>query len=210
MWTIGLSVLVLASAALTIRAQYKRARAEIYLFKPLTTFLILLIPLIARRPVASPVQLLVLAGLTFSLAGDVFLMLPGDRFIPGMASFLLAHLCYLSAFSLDTGWVVSAWLLLPWVAYAILLLGILLQHTGPLSGPVLVYGVAIAAMAWRALERWALVGGEKALLAFVGAVLFVLSDSALATNRFVRPFKAVHVVVLGTYYAGQWLIALSV
>jgi alkenylglycerophosphocholine/alkenylglycerophosphoethanolamine hydrolase len=55
-----------------------------------------------------------------------------------------------------------------------------------------------------------LVGEEKALLALLGATLFVLSDSALAINRFVRPFKAVHAVVLSTYYAAQWLIALSV
>ena len=110
----------------------------------------------------------------------------------------------------DVGWTISPWLLLPWAAYAIVLLGILLPHTGSLQVPVAVYGIAITAMAWRALERWVLAGEDKALLALLGATLFVLSDSAWAIHRFVRPFRAVHVVVLGTYYAAQWLIALSV
>ena len=48
MWTMGLSVLALTSAALTIRAESKGARTQVYLFKPVTTLLILLIPLIAR------------------------------------------------------------------------------------------------------------------------------------------------------------------
>ncbi len=34
-------------------------------------------------------------GLAFSLAGDVFLMLPKERFIPGLISFLLAHIAYI-------------------------------------------------------------------------------------------------------------------
>jgi alkenylglycerophosphocholine/alkenylglycerophosphoethanolamine hydrolase len=113
-------------------------------------------------------------------------------------------------FSLDVGWAVSPWLLLPWVIYAIVLLVFLLPHAGPLKGPVVLYGVAITAMAWRGLERWALVGEESALLVLVGAILFVLSDSPLAIHRFVCPFKAVHAVVLGTCYTAQWLIALSV
>jgi uncharacterized membrane protein YhhN len=209
MWVISLSVLSLLSAALTIRAEYRDTRAQVYTFKPLTTCLILLIPLVARRPGASPYRTLVLAGLVCSLAGDVFLMLPGDRVLPGMASFLLAHLCYLAAFSLDVGWTLSPWLLLPWVLYAIVLLAMLWPHAGSLKGPVVVYGVVIAAMAWRALERWAFTGEGKALLALAGATMFVLSDSAWAIHRFVRPFRSAHAVVLGTYYAAQWLIALS-
>lgn len=36
----------------------------------------------------------ILLGLCLSLAGDVLLMLPSDRFIQGLAAFLVAHLCY--------------------------------------------------------------------------------------------------------------------
>ncbi len=38
------------------------------------------------------------AALVFSLAGDVFLMLPTDRFVAGLAAFLVAHVCYVGGF----------------------------------------------------------------------------------------------------------------
>ena len=41
----------------------------------------------------------ILAGLVFSLAGDVFLMLPSDQFMAGLVSFLIAHLFYIAAFT---------------------------------------------------------------------------------------------------------------
>jgi uncharacterized membrane protein YhhN len=38
-------------------------------------------------------------GLVFSLAGDVFLMLPKERFVGGLVSFLLAHIAYIIGFN---------------------------------------------------------------------------------------------------------------
>ena len=61
-----------------------------------------------------------------------------------------------------------------------------------------------------ATARWLAVEEAGALLACLGAVLFVASDSALAVNRFRRPFAASQLVVLGTYFSAQWLIALSI
>ncbi len=50
-----------------------------------------------------------LAGaLVASLAGDVFLMLPGGQwFIPGLASFLVAHLFYIALFRARQAWFAS-------------------------------------------------------------------------------------------------------
>jgi uncharacterized membrane protein YhhN len=47
-------------------------------------------------------------------------------------------------------------------------------------------------------------------LAFAGALLFVLSDTVLAVNRFRRTFKLAHALNLITYFAAQCLIARSV
>ena len=44
-----------------------------------------------------------MAALVLCLAGDVFLMLPADRFVPGLASFLLAHLAFTVGFLLEPG-----------------------------------------------------------------------------------------------------------
>ncbi|RME49244.1 MAG: lysoplasmalogenase, partial [Caldilineae bacterium] len=76
--------------------------------------------------------------------------------------------------------------------------------------PVLVYVLVILVMAWQAWARWRNTGETAALLAFVGAVLFVISDTVLAFNRFQGEFAAARALNLSTYFAAQWLIALSV
>ncbi|MGB3713941.1 MAG: lysoplasmalogenase family protein, partial [Candidatus Promineifilaceae bacterium] len=42
-----------------------------------------------------------------------------------------------------------------------------------------------------------------------GAIFFVISDTALAFNRFNAPIAQASLIVLATYYLAQWLIALS-
>jgi uncharacterized membrane protein YhhN len=63
-------------------------------------------------------------------------------------------------------------------------------------------------MAWQAAERW--YAARMTAAAAVGAVFFVLSDSALAIDRFVTPFHAAPSVVMTTYILAQWLIAASI
>ena len=204
-----LSVAVALSAAATVWAEGRGARRGVYLFKPLTTTLILALALLAPEPVSRGYQALVCAGLLFSLAGDVFLMLPRDRFVAGLVAFLLAHLLYIRAFTLE-GMTTTWWLALPLAAYGGVLLRILLPRVpSGLKAPVVVYALVLLAMAWTAAERdhAGMPGGAFAL---VGGVLFVASDSALAINRFVRQFRGADAVVLGTYYAAQTLIAFSV
>src|SRR5215213_9375630 len=107
MLTAVLSTLTLASALLTIRAEHREIRPQVYVFKPLTTALIILVALQAGHGTAGFYTPLIVAGLVCSLAGDVFLMLPRDRFVAGLVSFLLAHLCYVAAFASDGGLALS-------------------------------------------------------------------------------------------------------
>jgi uncharacterized membrane protein YhhN len=65
-------------------------------------------------------------------------------------------------------------------------------------------------MAGLAAERFIQIGNTRALCAFVGGALFVVSDSALAINRFLKEFKLAQPLILGAYFAAQALIALSV
>lgn len=203
---IALTMLAALSAALHIRAEYAGRRTHIYVFKPLT---VLFIIALALRGEASLYKWLVVAGLLFSLAGDVFLMLPRDRFLEGLASFLVAHLCYIAAFTLDGARVhVVAGLAL--LVYGGLMLRLLLPFLGRLKAPVMLYMLVILLMVWQAsnrfLERWTV----AALLALVGAALFAASDSLLAWNRFRRAFHAAQFLILCSYFAAQWLLALSV
>ena len=149
------------------------------------------------------------AGLVFSLLGDVFLMLPSNRFTAGLASFLVAHLLYVVAFVRDAGFGAAPLALVVLLLSAGALVAKLWPRLGRLRGPVLAYMAAIVTMAWQGSARWESVGQLGALFACVGAWLFVASDAALAWNRFGRPFAASPLVVLSTYFVGQLLLALS-
>ena len=204
-----LTLLALFSASLHIRAEYYGPQYHIYLFKPLTMVFILLIAVQAGKPDTALYKYAIIAGLICSLAGDVFLMLPSDRFVAGLVSFLIAHLFYIAAFTSGRGFGFS-WRLLPCVIYGIVIFSILSPSLGKMKLPVLVYMMVILVMAWQAWERWSQTGQSATLLAFLGAVLFLISDSALAINRFREGYKSAQALILSTYFAAQWLIALSV
>lgn len=204
-----LSVLALVSGTLTILATYQGRRLTLYLFKPLTIVFIILIAFQSKYPTSALYKQAIIAGLLFSLLGDIFLMLPQDRFIPGLVSFLAAHIFYIAAFTYESRRALSALDLIPFVIYGVLMLRVLWSHLGKLRAPVLVYMVAILAMGWVASSRWILTGQEGSLLAFVGAILFIASDSLLAVERFRGRFRSAQLLILTTYFAAQWLIALS-
>ena len=89
MTTAVLSLLILASALLNIRAEYKGPRRQVYVFKPLTVALVILIALQTKHTTATHYKQLIIAGLICSLAGDVLLM--HDR-VPVVLSVLPALL----------------------------------------------------------------------------------------------------------------------
>jgi uncharacterized membrane protein YhhN len=203
----GLSVAAFACGALCIHGKYSDSHILVYVFKPLATALVLSVA-VAAGAFATTYGRLVALSLVFSLAGDVFLMLPKDRFINGLLSFLVAHVVLSVAFALQaTG--LSWWLLLPVIAGTGMYMA-LAPHLGRMKIPVVVYITVIAAMAWFALERWHLQGSPSAALAALGSVLFLVSDSVLAFNRFRAKFRLAELLVLSTYYVSIWLTALSV
>lgn len=207
--TAALSILAAAAALLAVRAEYRGPRRRVYVFKPLAVILVIFIALQTKHAGAGPYKFWVVAGLLFSLAGDVFLMLPRDRFVAGLVSFLFAHVCYLAAFASGGGVAASAWAGAALAAYGASMLGLLWPRLGSLKGPVAVYVALILLMAWAAVGRYLGAGPAGSGLAAAGALLFAASDSLLAWNRFRGEFRAAQALVLGTYFAAQWLIALS-
>ena len=199
---------VILSAGLHIRAHYFGPQYQEYIFKPLTMIFILMIAASGQGP--SPLyKCLIMTGLVFSLAGDIFLMLPSDRFIPGLVSFLSAHLFYIAAFVSKTH--APVW----WPLFFAVICGIVIYYflypfLEKFKWPVLIYMSVILIMAWFAWGWWSQTGHKEALLAAVGAVLFVISDTILAINRFRRPFKLSQALIMITYFAAQVLIAGSI
>lgn len=208
MLTLILSLLVVVSASIHIRAEYRGPRQQIYIFKPLTMLLIGLIAILGQGA-PSFYKNMIIIGLVFSIMGDIFLMLPTDRFVAGLVSFLIAHLFYIGAFvaGIDAfRW----WPLIPFALFGIAIYIYLAPALGKLKLPVLLYVGVIMVMAWVAWELWIQTGQSGALLAAFGAMLFVVSDAILAINRFRAPFKSARLLNLTTYFAAQWLIAGSV
>ncbi|HEX8142808.1 MAG TPA: lysoplasmalogenase [Pyrinomonadaceae bacterium] len=204
-----ISSLVVISALMHLRAECRGPRRNAYLFKPLTMLLIILIAWRAKNPVSEFYRYAILAGLACSLAGDIFLMLPADRFIAGLLSFLLAHLCYIAAFIFEGAHTAGLLYAIPFIVYGALMLRVLLPGLGSMRAPVIVYMLVIMLMAWQALNRWMTTGQEGSAAAFAGALLFVVSDSILAVNRFKRRFPTAQLYVMSTYFMAQWLTALS-
>lgn len=152
-------------------------------------------------------------ALVFSLAGDVLLQLPERFFLFGLVAFLTAHLCYLVGFNLDP--FPLRWeIILPiaivlatgiWIARRVLRGLNRSPETAKMKGPVVVYSSAISLMLLSALlcllrPEWPLTG---AILASVGALLFFISDSVLATGRFVQKMRFYDEIVMVTYHLGQ-------
>lgn len=147
--------------------------------------------------------------------GDLCLAYDGERaFIAGLVSFLLSHLGYVALFwpmaepSLILG---ETWRIGSAVALAILvpaLILVLWRPAGPLAMPVAVYGLVIGAMGFTALSV-----ADAAV--FLGAVLFLSSDTALAAEKFLIDGAAplgrlLRNFVWATYYAAQLVFTLAV
>lgn len=205
----SLTIFAVATAAFAIRAEMSHNRQQVYIFKPLTTLLIIGIALLGVGETTAVYKTLILIGLLFCLGGDIFLMLPAKYFIVGLVSFLIGHLFYIAAFVGDAGFQFSWWIA-PLLIFGGLIYSVLHPHLGSMRVPVITYIVVILLMAWQALGRWSQVPTSGALLAAIGAISFVISDSALALDRFRRPFPTARLLVLTTYWLAQWLIALSI
>ena len=157
------------------------------------------------------------AALACCLIGDVLLMLPRDLFVPGLVAFLAGHVLYIHGllqppsppgtppfqFS-TTGLLVASAVALAIgsVPATLIFRSLVRDGAGKLLVPVAIYLVAILTMAVLAAN----VGVPTAA---VGAALFVVSDSVLALNRFVRPIPHGDLAVHVTYHLAQGLLVLS-
>ena len=173
-------------------------------------------------------------SLMFSWLGDVALMfvpksvedlslmgIPKNPnfFLVGLAGFLVAHMLYAIAFS-DVSSKTAVpllkrkfWVAIPLVLYMVALLYKLVPAisnnplTKPFLGPVLIYSLAIATMVAFALNRFGRVNDKSFALVFGGALLFMLSDSIIAINKFLSPFETAGIFIMVLYIAGQYFIA---
>lgn len=183
--------------------------------KPLATVLILWAAWRADRPVSMRYRHWIAIGMLFSLVGDIFLMLPTDAFVAGLVAFLCGHVCFIRALLADTRFAAKPLALLACVAYGALNLWALWPALpAGLHVPVVLYVLVLTTMGGQAVARawWHsrddLAGPTQ--WAAAGALLFMLSDTLLAWNRFRLAIPLSALWILGTYYAALWCLARSI
>ena len=204
-------VLTFVSATIAILSKYLGWQPNIfYISKPLTTTLILMPVLILTTDSTSAYIPLIAGGLAFALIGDILLMLPESRFVLGIGSFAAMHALYLAAFISAAGLVLVNPSTIPLLLFTVIMTRFLWPGLRKsLQIPVLAYVVLITIMTIQAIGAAVQSEGTGLAIAAAGAILFLVSDSMLAINRFRVPFRSAQAMVLSTYWLGQWLIALS-
>ena len=201
----GLALALLAAALLTALLDWvavaRSARRLEYVLKPVTVALLAACAA-TLNPVSPPQRSWFVLALLLGMAGDIYLMLPRDLFLPGLVAFLLGHLAYIAGFA-STG--VSplralAMAMLIALPVAVLLPRILggLRRAGRsrLVPAVVVYVVVIAAMVAAAFA------GSTPFAVFP-ALVFFCSDALIAFNRFVSPRPWMPVAIMITYHLAQ-------
>jgi uncharacterized membrane protein YhhN len=184
-----------------------------YFTKPLIIPLLAAIYISYQHPRKSIFKDHILLGLFFSWAGDVLLQAP-NLFIPGLLSFLTAHIFYIIYFAKTKSDQTSFFKLRPIMliavmAYLLEFLYILWPTLGPMRIPVLIYGITISTMLSAALWQYQKLENKTALYFIIGATLFVTSDSLLALNMFKEHFSMAGILIMSTYILAQLFIVLG-
>jgi uncharacterized membrane protein YhhN len=154
----------------------------------------------------------ILLALFFSWAGDVLLMFQQDDpnfFLAGLSSFLFAHIFYIIFFHklrVFENIPAKPLFLVLLVIYYGALVWWLNPYLGDMKLPVRIYGIVISFMCMLALHMLFLRNRTAGRYMMLGAVLFVVSDSLLAINKFYSSFELAGVLIMLTYGMAQLLI----
>jgi uncharacterized membrane protein YhhN len=164
---------------------------------------IALLFLLALKHLRGSNRKLIASALLCSATGDVLLALNLERsFIYGLGAFAIAQLLYAGCFLRWRAWRSR---LIPAITvlfiYVLTMLILLIPAAGKLAVPVVIYLTVIMLMAISAVLADS--PDNKILL---GAILFVISDSLIATNKFLLPLAYEGLLIMSTYYGAQYFL----
>jgi uncharacterized membrane protein YhhN len=164
-----------------------------------------------------PLNNSLLVAIIFSCAGDMLLMFQESNsnfFMFGLGAFLIAHIFYIFTYKQhcyeETGEELQGLqkirFALPIVLAGTGLVTILYNRLGDLKIPVLLYAGVLTFMVLNALFRFGKTSTASFAMVFGGAILFMISDSLIAINKFLDPLPMVGFWIMTTYIAAQFLI----
>lgn len=160
-----------------------------------------------------------LTALLFSWIGDVILLFTDIAeiyFILGLVAFLISHITYCILFNKQIKGTIKRNITLFGIGsiliacYLIGMLSVLLPTLGDLKIPVTVYASVISIMllfSFNGFLVWKKPGNSYV---FLGAIVFVLSDSILAVNKFYTPIEKSSFFIMLTYLVAQYLIVVGI
>jgi uncharacterized membrane protein YhhN len=183
-----------------------------YVSKPMIVALLGLYFLSQTNNTVSGLKKWVVAALFFSWVGDVLLLFQQNDqlfFLLGLSAFLIAHIFYIIFFHqvrVRESIKGNPWLLLVVVIYYAALMTILSPFLRDMKLPVRIYGIVISFMFMLAMHMPAIKNKIAGKWMMFGALLFVISDSTLAINKFYHPFELANVLIMLTYGLAQLFI----
>lgn len=209
--TVALAALGAAAAAVYIAGLVLEMPGLRLAVKPIPVLCLLVWVAIAAN---LPRRILIGGGLAWSAVGDVLLAMIDlglDAtlfFAMGLGAFLIAHLFYIGFF-ISWNRQLNPLRLLPFLAWGVVVFLMVRPSLGDLTIPVIVYMLVIVTMMWRAFSLTDGYGRSVSLsqTAGWGALLFGLSDTLIALNKFWEPVPAAAYAIILTYWLGQIGIA---
>lgn len=171
------------------------------------------------RPIASTLLTKsVLGALVFSWIGDILLMW-NHLFIYGLGAFLIAHVCYIIGFRLaqkaparleQVNFIKAFFFNLPIYLVAAFVFYLINPNLGSMKIPVIAYIIVIVGMVVTARDRFKKCNAASFWQVFIGAILFFVSDGAIAISRFFEEFPESGIFIMGTYAIAQLLIVMGI
>lgn len=154
-----------------------------------------------------------ISALFFSFWGDVLLLFKEQFFVFGLGSFLLAHILYIkitSAFIKKISLQKVVLVCLPFVAFLFSFLFLIKDNLAEMIVPVIIYGIVISSFGAVALLNYVQEKSTANLWLFLGAIIFIISDSLIAINKFYEPKEMYQICIMLTYIVAQYLICKAV
>jgi uncharacterized membrane protein YhhN len=178
----------------------------IYIFKPLIIISLLFLYVFS---LSKRLKWYVIA-LEFSFFGDVLLMFSGKLFfMAGLISFLMTHILFIKIAinrikKTSILKVITA--SIPFLILFLALISLLKNSLNELLIPVIIYGITISTFGAVSLLDYLQTKTLKSTWMLAGAIVFIISDSLLAINKFYSPNAIFEVLIMVTYIVAQYLI----
>ena len=166
--------------------------------------IIILIALLSVAPHVKTYHILMTLGLIICAIGDYTL----QWFVVGLSFFLLGHVFYISAFLKTKERKPPTALLIGLLVYGVIMAGIITG--GLLKDGDIIMGIAVLAYICVIMTMGLTAWRTNCIFAIIGSLLFIVSDSILALNKFTVSIPYAGVYIMVTYYAAQLLLALSI